>query len=123
MPIRFSSYIKCLITISLVLSFCLVDGESQTKKKRRSRRAKPPVAKPIITNPTIAPPTTAANVSTGDVKIISTADQATGDLEQTTDQSQPKKGKTGFPGSSEPENMQQAITTLSNQLNRLTDNI
>jgi chromosome segregation ATPase len=123
MPIRFSSYIKCLITISLVLSFCLVDGEAQTRKKKRSRRAKPPAAKPIITNPTIAPPTTAANVSSGDVKIISTADQATGDLEQTIDRSQPKISKSGIPGSSEPENMQQTITTLSNQVNRLNDKL
>ncbi len=124
MPVRFRRYIKFLITVSLVLSFCLVEGEAQTKKKRRSRRAtKPAVAKPVITNPAIAPPTTAENASSGDVKIISTADQSAADPEQPAESGAPKKPKAGTPGSDAQEGMQQTITTLSNQVNRLTDKL
>src|SRR5689334_25416702 len=78
MPVRFGNYTKILITLCLILSVGLLEGEAQTRKKKRTRRtSKPAVAKPVITNPTVAPPETttgAAAANTGDVKIISTAD-------------------------------------------------
>jgi DNA repair exonuclease SbcCD ATPase subunit len=117
MPVSFRSYIKFLIAICLVVSFCLVEGEAQTRRKRRAKRAAPAAPKPVITNPPIAPPAatdTAAAEATGDVKIISTADETT----QTTPA---KKAKT--PAAPEQEEMQQTITTLSNQVNRLTDKL
>lgn len=116
MPVRFSNYIKFLIAACLVVSFCLVDADAQTRRKRRTRRATRPVVKPVITNPPIAPPEGTAPTA-GDVKIISTADSS----QEPTQATDPKKAKT--PDSSEPDQMQQTITTLSNQVNKLNDRL
>jgi chromosome segregation ATPase len=125
MPARFSKYIKILVTACLLVSFCVIEADAQTNRRRRTRRtAKPPAPKPVITNPPIAPPaetdaTPEATPGAGDVKIISTADAT----EETT-QAQPtqtKKAKTT--ASPEQEEMQQTITTLSNQVNKLTDRL
>lgn len=112
------NYIKFLIAAFLVVSFCLVEADAQTRKKRRSRRVtKPAAAQPVITNPSIAPPTETA--SSGDVKIISTAD-STGTSEDPAQTTEAKKPKTADP---ETQEMQQTITTLSNQVNKLTDRL
>lgn len=111
------NYIKFLIAAFLVVSFCVVEADAQTRKKRRSRRVnKPAVAQPVITNPPIAPPTETA--ASGDVKIISTADGAT--AEDPAQSTEGRKPKTASP---ETEEMQQSITTLSNQVNKLTDRL
>ena len=89
MPVRFRSYIKVLIATCLVVSFCLVEADAQSRTKRRTRRAtKPAVARPVITNPPIAPPE--GTEATGDVKIISTADSAQDPASAT----EPTKAKT-----------------------------
>jgi chromosome segregation ATPase len=123
MPGRFRSCIKFFVAVCLVVSFCLTEGDAQTRrKKKRSRRAVPAAPKPVITNPSIAPPdgtqTTAETDTTGDVKIISTADA-------TQEQAQPTEAKKPKPSTSpEPQDqMQQTITTLSNQVNRLNDKL
>jgi chromosome segregation ATPase len=123
MPVRFKSYCKILISLSLILTFCLIEGEAQTRRKKRTRRTarKPAVVKPVITNPPIAPPATTANVSTADVKIISTADST-----QTTESAEPvqaKKPKAATSTTAAPEDMQETITNLSNQVNRLADKL
>ena len=118
MPVWFRSYVKFLIAICLVISFCLIEGEAQTRRKKRTRRTtKPAVARPVITNPPVAPPTSTEGTETGDVKIISTADGA----QEPTQPASSKKTKT--PGTPEQEEMQQTITTLSNQVNKLTDKL
>jgi phage shock protein A len=125
MPGRIRSYIKVLIAVCLVVSFCLAEGDAQTRRKKRSRRhAAPAAAKPVITNPPIAPPdaqSAAASETTGtgdDVKIISTADS-------TQDPSQPAQAKKPetTPSASEKDQVQQTITTLSNQVNKLNDKL
>lgn len=116
MPISFRSYIKFLIAVCLVVTFCLAEGEAQTRKKKRTRRAAPAAPKPLITNPPIAPPEATASAPAGDVKIISTAD-----AQETTQTTPPKKAK--IPASPEQQEMQETITTLSNQVNRLTDKL
>ena len=81
MPSRIRSYIKLLVAFCLIVSFCLVEGEAQTRRKKRTRRATAPAApRPVITNPTIAPPdaTQDETSTSGDVKIISTADGSAG---------------------------------------------
>jgi len=79
MPVWIRNYVKILIAACLVISFCLIEGDAQTRRKKRSRRATHAAPKPVITNPTIAPPDSAKNPAEaptegGDVKIISTAD-------------------------------------------------
>jgi chromosome segregation ATPase len=118
MPTWIRIYIKLVVTAGLILSFCLVENQAQTRRKRSRRAPKPPVAKPVITNPAIAPPSTTENAG-GDVKIISTADQSSSDSEAATS----TKPKNGTAVSSDQGNMQQTITTLSNQVNRLNDKL
>src|SRR5215217_7523630 len=115
MPVWIRTYVKFLIAVCLVISFCLIEGEAQTRRKKRTRRTtKPAVARPVITNPPVAP---SSETETGDVKIISTADSA----QEPTQPTSSKKAKTS--GTPEQEQMQQTITTLSNQVNKLTDKL
>jgi len=118
MPSRIRSYIKFLVAVCLIVSFCLVEGEAQTRRKKRTRRTAPAAPRPVITNPPIAPPdgTQSEETPTGDVKIISTADST-----QETTQSTTKKPKPA--ASPEQEEMQQTITNLSNQVNKLNDKL
>lgn len=129
MPVRLKHYSKILACLGLILSFCLIEAEAQTRRKKRTRRVtRPPVARPVITNPTIAPPDATAQAgtattqdktaTTGDVKIISTADSTTEQAEPTTT----KKPKAAAPTES-PEDMQQTISDLSKQVNRLADKL
>jgi chromosome segregation ATPase len=130
MPVRFRNYSKLFISLCLILTFCVIEGEAQTRKKRTRRAAKPAPAKPVITNPAIAPPTTPAPTAqntptpnTGDVKIISTADQNTEPDEPAERVEQPKKPKAAASSSQNSDDMQQTITNLSNQVNRLNDKL
>lgn len=117
MPVSFRNYIKVLIAACLVVSFCLVEADAQTRRKRRTRRTTP-VVRPVITNPPIAPAegTPAEGSDTGDVKIISTADS-----QEATSSTDSKKAKPA--ASPEKEEMQQTITTLTNQVNKLNDRL
>jgi phage shock protein A len=119
MPVWVRSYFKFLIAICLLVSFCLIEGEAQTRRKRRARRAtRPPAARPVITNPPIAPAEATAD---GDVKIIST-DDPTQEPAAATQSGKTKNATT--PGTPEqPDEMKQTITTLSNQVNKLTDRL
>ena len=121
MPGRIRSYIKVLIAVCLVISFCVAEGDAQKRRKKRTRRAAPAAPKPVITNPAIAPAdATAATETTrtgDDVKIISTADSA----QEPSQPAQAKKPETTT--TPEKDQMQQTITTLSNQVNRLNDKL
>lgn len=126
MPVRLQNYSKIFFSLCLILTFCLIEGEAQTRKKRTRRSTpKPAVTKPVITNPTIAPPSTSAptaeNVTpANDVKIISTADQTT--TEQ-TEPAEPKKPKAATSNQPAPDDMQQTINKLSTQVDRLNDKL
>jgi len=113
----FGGFTRIGLAIVLVLGISFVGVGVQKKKKRTRRTTRPAAPKPVITNPAIAPPTTTD--ANGDVKIISTADQGTGT--ETTTQPQNKKAK---PATEEPkEDIQTTISTLSNQVNKLTDRL
>lgn len=117
MPSRIRSNIKLLVALCLIVSFCMVEGEAQTRKKKRTRRTSTPAApRPVITNPPIAPPDESQS-TTGDVKIISTDDPEA----QETTATQPKTAKPI--ASPEQEDMQKSITTLSNQVNKLNERL
>jgi hypothetical protein len=117
MPVWIRNYVKILIAVCLVVSFCLVDGDAQTRRKKRTRKAAP---KPVITNPTIAPPdATKTPADTGDVKIISTADQPAKD--ETLQGWKPKV--TAPPPPAEEDETQSSIKDLTNQVNRLNNKL
>ncbi len=123
MPVWIRNYVKVLIAACLVISFCLVEGDAQTRrKKKRARHPAPAAPKPVITNPTIAPPDSAKTPETGDVKIISTDDQT-----QTKDPSsetlQGWKPKVTAPAPTEDDETQSTIKNLTNQVNRLNDKL
>ncbi|HSE31220.1 MAG TPA: hypothetical protein VLA93_06555 [Pyrinomonadaceae bacterium] len=112
---------QLFVILAVVVSLGLVQVDAQSRKKKRTRRTATPVKRPVITNPTIALPSDASAQGTAtDPKIISTADQTTPEVESTTE-TQPKK--TAKPGTSDSDNMQQTITTLTHQVNRLNDRL
>ncbi|HEV2833804.1 MAG TPA: hypothetical protein VGW58_00730 [Pyrinomonadaceae bacterium] len=123
MPVRLRNHSKILISLLLILTFCVIEGEAQTRRKKRTRRtAKPAAAKPVITNPPIAPVTPVEKASTaGDVKIISTDDSTT--PVEPSEPVQAKKPKPATSTTGSPEEMQETITNLSNQVNRLADKL
>jgi chromosome segregation ATPase len=114
------AWFQVIVAVLVMASLAFVNVEAQTRKKKRTKRARPTVKRPVITNPTIAPAGETADSSSSDPTIISTADQ-TPDGEQ-TEQSQPRNPRTTKPGSSESD-MQQTIHSLSNQVNRLNDRL
>ena len=116
MPGRIRSYIKLLMAFCLIVSFCLVEGEAQTRRKKRTRRSTAPAApRPVITNPAIAPPE--GETTSGDVKIISTADGA----QEPTDPTEAKKPTAE--ASPEAEDLKQTVTKLSNQVDKLNEKL
>lgn len=121
MPIRIRNYMKFFVAAFLLVSVCLIEADAQTKRKRTRRTTSRPAApKPVITNPPIAPPSeTTATTTSGDVKIISTAEGA--EPAQSPDPAaSPAKKETS---TAEKDDMQRTIGTLSNQVDRLNDKL
>jgi len=114
MPVWIRKYIKFIIAACLIVSFCMVEGDAQTRRKKR-RRSVPAAPKPVITNPTIAPPD--GTQTTGDVKIISTADST----KESGEPSQGSKPKVTEP--TEQEKTNQTISDLSKQVDRLNNKL
>jgi len=129
MPVWIRNYVKILIAACLVISFCLIEGDAQTRRKKRSRRATHAAPKPVITNPTIAPPDSAKNPAEaptegGDVKIISTADASKDAAKDSSSESlQGWKPKVTAPAPTEEEETQSTIKDLTNQVNRLNQKL
>ena len=119
MPVWIRNYIKFLVAACLIVRFCLVEGDAQTRRKKR-RRSVPAAPKPVITNPPIAPPDASKTPATdGDVKIISTADST----KESGEQLQGWKPKVTVPEPTEDEKTQQTINNLSNQVERLNNKL
>ena len=124
MPVWIRNYVKVLIAASLVVSFCLVEGNAQTRRKKRSRKSAPAAPKPVITNPTIAPPdSTKAPAETGDVKIISTDDQTKEQSSETLQGWKPKVTAPAPAPAEEDESQSSSIKDLTNQVNRLNNKL
>ncbi len=110
-----------LVAVLVAISFCLIDAQAQTRKKRRSRR----VTRPVITNPVITPAEEQKTTESGD-KIISTADETPdpqADETTETSETKPKKGKTAAKPATDNEDIKQTINSLSNQVDRLNDKL
>ena len=114
MPVWIRNYIKILIAACLIVSFCLVEGDAQTRRRKKRRRSVPAAPKPVITNPTIAPPDGTQNPD--DVKIISTADPT----KESGEQLQGSKSKVTSPEATEE---QKTINDLSKQVDRLNNKL
>lgn len=120
MPVRIRNYIKFLIAACLVVSFCMVEGEGQTRRKKRPRRTTT-APKPVITNPEIAPPeSTKTPAENGDVKIISTAE---GTKDSSSEPLQGWKPKVTPPERTVEEETQSTIKDLTTQVNRLNQKL
>ncbi len=123
MPVWIRNYIKILIAACLIISFCLVEADAQTRRKKR-RRSVPAAPKPVITNPTIAPPEASKTPTPdGDVKIISTADSNKDASKEPNEQMQGWKPKVTVPEPTEEEKTQQTISDLSRQVDRLNNKL
>ena len=123
MPVWIRSYVKVLIAVCLVVSFCFVEADAQTRRKKRTRRTTPAAPKPVITNPEIAPPDgTKTPAESGDVKIISTADQ-TKDQSQENLQGWKPKVTAPAPAATEDEDTQSSLKDLTNQVNKLNNKL
>ena len=117
MPVWIRNYIKILIAACLIVSFCLVESDAQTRRRKKRRRSVPAAPKPVITNPTIAPPDgTKSPDETGDVKIISTADS-------TKEGELVSKPKVTTHEPTEEQKTQQTISDLSKQVDRLNNKL
>ncbi len=123
MPVWIRNYIKFLIAACLIVSFCVAEGDAQTRRKKR-RRSVPAAPKPVITNPTIAPPdATKTPDPDGDVKIISTADSTKDAAKESNEQLQGSKPKITAPEPTDAEKTQQTISDLSKQVDRLNNKL
>jgi len=110
-----------LVAVFVAISFCLIDAQAQTSKKRRARR----VARPVITNPVITSSEEQKATDSRD-KIISTADETPeAEADETTQNPETKstKGKTAAKPAADDEDMKQTINSLSNQVDRLNDKL
>ena len=117
MPVWIRNYIKVVIAACLIVSFCVAEGDAQTRRKKKRRRSVPAAPKPVITNPTIAPPDGTATA--GDVKIISTADST----KETSKESNEPGSKPRNADPSDQEKTQQTISDLSKQVDRLNNKL
>ncbi len=116
---RFLRPSALFLGLFILISACLIDADAQTRRRRRTRR----VARPVVTNPVIAPPGGEQASGPNGEKIISTADENTGDTEQATENSTGKKKRGTSKASSNEPDMQETINALSNQVNRLNDKL
>ncbi|CAN5662618.1 hypothetical protein BH20ACI3_BH20ACI3_07570 [soil metagenome] len=110
-----------LVAVLVATSFCLIDADAQTRRKRRSRR----VVRPVVTNPIITPAEAQKARASGD-KIISTADETPdAEVDETTQsaETRPKMGKNAGKPAAVDEDIQQTINGLSSQVNRLNDKL
>jgi len=124
MPVWIRNYVKVLIAACLVVSFCVVEGNAQTRRKKRTRKSAPAAPKPVITNPTIAPPdSTKTPADSGDVKIISTADQTKEQSSETLQGWKPKVTAPAAAPAEEGDTESSAIKDLTNQVNRLNNKL
>lgn len=120
MQSRFVRFSAMVLAILVIVGTCLFDAGAQTRRKRRTRRARAtkPVVRPVVTNPEIALPGAESTGPDGE-KIISTADQTLTEEELTPTET-PAKKTTARTANGE---MQQTINALSNQVDRLNDKL
>jgi chromosome segregation ATPase len=116
---RFLRPSALFLGLFILISVCVINADAQTRRKRRHRR----VARPVITNPVIVPPGGEQASGPNGEKIISTADENTGDAEQPIENSTGKKKRATSRASSDEPDMQDTINALSNQVNRLNDKL
>ena len=90
MQIQFIRRAAFFLAILVAISFCLIDADAQTRRKRRSRR----VVRPVITNPAITPAEEEKATASGD-RIISTADETQDEQAGETAQTPETKAKNG----------------------------
>jgi len=113
MQIRFVRQFALLAALLLTISVCFVEAGGQ-KRKRRSRRVTP------VTSPTPVPDESA---DPSDPRIVSTADQTTGNNTSKSGSSQRTKPLPTPTPESESEALRRTINDLSGQVNKLNDKL
>jgi hypothetical protein len=127
---RFLRYTAILLGVVMLVGLCFVDVDAKTKRRRSrrttsrratSRRTTKKVVRPVITNPQIAPPGSEQATGADGEKVISTADESTGETSETSGDAKPSRTReTRTPSDAE---MQQTINALSNQVDRLNQKL
>jgi DNA repair exonuclease SbcCD ATPase subunit len=116
--IRYSAF---LLAVLIAFSICAIEGDAQSRRRRRARRVtRPAVVRPVVTNPDIAAPGSEQASGPDGERIISTAEDTPADTELTGETATPKKGKAR---TSSDQNMQRTINNLSNQVHRLNEKL
>ncbi len=108
---------QCALLVMVVtfVGLCFIEADAQTRR-RRTRRTTP---RPVVTNPPIAPVGEEQTPGADTERIISTADEASGDTEVTAGASGAKPTKTAK--TTDEREMQKTINALSNQVKGLSD--
>jgi small-conductance mechanosensitive channel len=122
MRIKLARQLSLALAVLFILSFCLLDVNAQTRRRKRSRRA----TNPIVNNVTPVQPAT-SQPATPDPQIISTAEEQSKEANDNADTS-PKgarratRSRTGTP-EAEQDSMRRTVNRLSTQVNQLTDKL
>lgn len=114
---RFLRQFSVLVMVVTLVSLGFIEADAQTRR-RRTRRTTP---RPVVTNPPIAPVGEEQSPNSDTERIISTADETSGETEVsggTTGAVQTKPTK-----STDDREIQKTINSLSNQVNRLNDKL
>jgi len=115
MRIRLNYHVALVLTVAVLIGFCVSDATGQKRRKRSTRSSKP-----AATSPTTDSTTASANAD--DPTIVSSADQTTATEGKAAKSRQKSAAPTPTP-ESEQDALRRSITELSGQVTKLTEKL
>jgi hypothetical protein len=115
MRIKLARQLSLALAVLFILSFCLLDANAQTRRRKRSRRA----TNPIVNNVTPVQP------ATPDPQIISTAEEQSKEANDNADTSptgarRATRSRTGTP-EAEQDSMRRTVNQLTDKLSQMEE--